>query len=432
MGRMANVLRAALSAFVFLLAIPGFAVASECPSCAYDHGYRALTPAHDDASKDIYVDDYAASAGDYPFDDRAIQVAIHVAKDGERVLLSPGETYTVCRAVYVYKPIVLATAPGGEKATIRRCDAQESFLTAPAFVGDTTVQVDDSSPFIRQMQVSPVRYFGGGPDSGEVDTAHVVLGASDGLVEFSKPLHRNYAVGDSFVTSFNMLEVTSPGASVVDVVMDGSRTGNDHFAAWQTHKSISVVWGADGVRIDGVEFVDSQADAINVTGASGVSIEHSLFEGLNGSAVHVSNTAKTIVRGNTMRQTNQQAYRIGHAEGVVTWSHNNESVSVEDNCAQGAPEAAFVRWNVSTGNHGASVTGNRVCGTQGLLDVFASDASASSTSGEMSHNIALDVGTCRLDSVTGLVFVENTLYGGSLVAPPGNTFVDNWGFGQQE
>ena len=414
------------------MAIPGFAVASECPSCAYDHEYRALTLAHDDASKDIYVDDYAASAGDYFFDDRAIQVAMHVAKDGERVLLSPGETYTVCRPVYVYKAIVLATAPGGEKATIRRCDAQEALLTAPAFVGDKMVQVDDSSPFVRGMQVSPVRYFGGGPAAGEVDVTHVVLGASDGLVEFSKPLHRNYAVGDSLITSFNMLEVTSPGASVVDVVMDGNRSGNGHFAAWQTHKSISVGWGADGVRIDGVEFVESQADAINITGASGVSIERSLFEGLNGSAVHVSNTANTTVRGSAMRRTNEDAYRIGHAEGVVTWSHNNEAVSVEKNCAQGAPEAAFVRWNVSTDNHGARITDNRVCGTQGFLDVFASDTSASATSGDMSHNIALDVGECRVDGVTGLVFVGNTLYGGSLVAPPGNTFVGNWGFGQQE
>ncbi|MEM7376000.1 MAG: hypothetical protein AAF460_00710 [Pseudomonadota bacterium] len=336
--------------------VPDIGGCDDCPA------HPPFTPSTRVTPNTTWVSAFGAT-GDGSNEEYAVQRAIDAAGDGGRVVFESGRVYTVCKVLRP-RPNQLWQPSADTPATLKRCATPVTTLTSDALPGATSVAVASTAGFEPGMWVSPVR---AGEDdfyAGEV-SHHPVYGVSTGLIQFHNGLDKAYNAGDTLVTSFALVQ-DATGVTFEGLVFDGNAAENDHFVSWARHSSLWMHSLDSTVRHS--QFINSQGDAITVQGLDNV-IEHNSFNQLNGAALHFSAAKQTIVRGNHMVATNQQAERVVHAEAAATWSLGNEDLLLEHNCIRDVPAAAFGHILVNGDNYGADIRDNQVCRVDTLLTV---------------------------------------------------------------
>lgn len=338
---------------------------SGCASCPL------LPPFSPDASSkpvSVRVSEFGA-IGSGQNEHEEIQRAVNAAGEGGRVIFDSGRVYFICKMLEAL-PGQLWQPSSGEAATLKRCNTPVTTLTADVSIGATELPVASVAGFETGMWISPVRHADDSFSGGEV-IQHPVAHVSGNVLSIYNSLEKAYGAGDKVVTSFAMVRDTRDQDGVVfeGLVFDGNAQNNDHFVSWARHSSLWLTGNSSQVRHS--RFVHSQGDAITDQGVSSL-IEFNEFTELNGSAVHFSSAAQTLVRNNHMWKTNLRAERVEHAEAAITWSLLNTDIRVENNCIRDIPVAAFGEINIHGANHGTAIQNNQVCNTRSVLAVLSS------------------------------------------------------------
>ena len=169
--------------------------------------------------------------------------------------------------------------------------------------------------------------------------------------------------------------------------------------------------------VRGCEFIEAQADALGLALAVGPEVRDNLFQGLNGSGVHLGSTTDVVIANNRFLDTNLARERVAHAEAAVTWSSRNHNVLVRDNCVIKSRGLAFGRMRLTSGNQGAEIRGNRVCDSGGFFSVWGEFAASARVTIE--DNWVLNSGDLQVYNAkgraAGFTIRNNTILNGTVL-----------------
>jgi polygalacturonase len=117
--------------------------------------------------------------------------------------------------------------------------------------------------------------------------------------------------------------------TIDSLTFDGNKDNNQVYLGWTFNVALT---GRTGLKVTNSKFINTPGNAITAFGTD-VLISDNTFSNLDGPIVHLSgntpvgNTFVTI-QNNTISDTNFQATRMGHSEGVITISKANNSIRV--------------------------------------------------------------------------------------------------------
>lgn len=297
-----------------------------------------------------------------------VQEAIDAAGPNGIVEFNAGKIYTVSQT--------LVGLPGqiwrsdGAPATIKRCDEIKIQLTHQPPLSSSLIAVPNIGPFTIGQQVTLVKNKPSGQathDDGDVQ-ANWIVSLYHSSVVLSKPPIKNFAIGDWLITNQNLAVVTGDDLRIENIIFDGNRENNNTYTAWE-HQSSLVVRSAKRPILDGVRFIGGQGESLMLNGVEDTAIKSCLFLDGNGSGAHLSSTKNTLFIGCDFQRMNQQAQRTLHAEGAITWSHNNQDVTVRDNYISDCNAFAFGRAVAAASNRGIEIDNNTVENCSGFVDI---------------------------------------------------------------
>ncbi len=338
----------------------GVAVGQPGSGCADCGMLPAYIPDRTARPRTVHVSEFGATGGAIA-EHMAVQQAVNAAGEGGRVLFESGRTYHLCQMV-IAQPGQIWQPSGERPATLRRCAARLTTLTADVAAGSTVLPVASALGFETGMWVSPVLPGRNDFPAGEL-VHHPISAINATLLTVLRGMQQRYPAGSKVVSSFSLVRGLD-NTTFEGLIFDGNAEQNDHFVSWARHSSLWLAGQGGIVRHN--RFIHSQGEAITAQG-QGTVIEYNAFEQLNGSAVHLSNARDTTIRGNHIRNTNQRAERVHHSEAAITWSTANQNITVEHNCVRDTPVAAFGDISVHGRNAGATIRANQVCRTRSLL-----------------------------------------------------------------
>ena len=283
------------------------------------------------------------------FDDVAIQNAINAAEVGETIVFPQG-VYTVTKRIVPKSEQTLL----GDGAVIFRAAPKITTLIASVAVGDTTIQVADSSIYEVGNTITPVRPGGGNADI-EVKV-HFIVNIQGNSITVNRPFESSYESG-AFVTNyFNVVESGEP-FTIDGLVFLGQRQ-LQVFSSWRRNRNIL---GFEGLQVRNCRFENLPGDAIDAWGGNAI-IEDNVFTDLDAAGVHLSNDVDeeedVIIRNNVFVRTNEKHLSAGHSEGAITVSLRNNHIRVLNNQCFNIPAAFIGNFHVDMGDW--TVSGNLV------------------------------------------------------------------------
>ena len=384
------------------------------------------------AASTVLVDDYGARGDGATWDHKAIQAAMDAAGPGGIVEFSPGKVYVQCAQLLPLPRQIIR----GNGATLKRCDALVALLTAPASAGDTILRLDKPQIFERGWAVTPVRGAGARED-GEYGVAHWVDSVGSSSIEILNGLLHSYPAGSPVVVKFDQISIqnSSTGVTIESLTFDGNRSHNGLYRTWTDNHAIR---GYSGLMVRNNAFLELPGNGVMAFGTN-VTIDSNRFTGLDGPIVHLSGNdpvdgSSVTISNNQAEDTNREFARMGHSEGVITISVENNSIRVLDNVVRNAPVPFVGEFHEMMQDW--QISGNRVSGTAGAF-------TANSAAGPQLRNVVFDrnafvdvgpswtYGPPDAAPITGFIFRRNKIIGGSVVLSPlensrvaGNTIKD--------
>lgn len=297
-----------------------------------------------------------------------IQEAINAAGPNGVVEFTAGKVYTVNQTLVGLPGQIWRT--DGEPATIKRCDEIKTQLTHQPPLSSSLIAVPNIGLFTVGQQVTLVKNKPTGQathDDGDVQ-ANWIVSLYHSSVVLSKPPIKNFAIGDWLITNQNLAVVTGDDLRVENLIFDGNRANNNTYIAWE-HQSSLVVRNALKPILDGVRFIGGQGESLMLNSVEDGELRSCVFTDSNGSGAHLSSTKRTLFSGCNFDNTNKQAARTQHAEGAITWSHNNQDVIVRYCTIIDGAAFAFGRAVAAAGNRGITIENNIVRRCQGFVDI---------------------------------------------------------------
>ena len=363
----------------------------------------------------VNIDDYGAAGDAATWDHAAIQAAINAAGPGGLVEFSPGKTYVSCAHI---RPLAGQTLRGNG-AVLKRCDAVTALLTQNAVSGTQVLEVSDPSVFEIGQSLTPVKGPGGYAD-GEFVIEHILESVNGQVLTVSNALKQDYPAGSIVTVKFDQIHVANTSTNVVieDLVFDGNRESNNIYLSWTDNKAIR---GFSDLIVRNSTFQNLPGNGITAFGTN-VLIADNIFRDLDGPIVHLSgnrpvNGSSVTIARNVVSNTNEQADRMQHSEGVITISAYNYSINVLDNVVDNAAVPFISRFHAEMGDW--LIRGNRVSRTAGIFfaKVWPGEALTDIT---FENNIFRNVGESRslrregAEPIKRFNFINNQLIGGSL------------------
>jgi hypothetical protein len=368
--------------------VHGCAACGALPAFVADRSARART---------VHVSEFGATGGGGA-EHVAVQRAVSAAGAGGRVLFESGRTYNLCQMITAM-PDQIWQPSSDRPATLRRCAARVTTLTADVSAGSTLLPVASVGGFETGMWVSPVLPGRNDFPAGEL-VHHPIRAINATSLSVLRGMEQRYPAGSKVVTSFSLVRGVD-NTIFEGLIFDGNAAQNDHFVSWARHSSLWLAGQGGVVRHN--RFINSQGEAITAQG-QGTTIEYNEFDQLNGSAVHLSDARDTTIRGNHIRNTNQRAARVHHSEAAITWSTANRNITVEQNCLRDTPVAAFGEINVHGRNDGATIRANQICRTGSLL--LARTVENLSLNLSFNNNVAEQAGSVVVTGLRGTTLAD--------------------------
>jgi hypothetical protein len=361
----------------------------------------------------VHVDDFGARGDGRTYDHGAIQRAIQAAGDGGIVVFGAGKVYVQCQEL---RPRSNQTFRGNG-ATLKRCNAVTTRLTAAASAGATSIRVADASGYSVGMYITPLK--GHGFQDGESHERHRITAMRGQTITFTNGLAQSYPAASLVTTLLHQIafEYQVSDTTFEALVFDGNRANNDHYVAWTQNGAIHA---AAPTTIRDCVFRNLPGDGVGAY-ASGILIERNTFKNTNSSAIHLSGNlgdADVVIQDNVMRRTNQQAERAQHAEGAITISLYNNHVRVRRNRVESIPVAFIGRFHKDMRDW--TIEDNVIDGARGLFVGNGADSRTSPLAQIVwRRNHATNVGMSFLrrfgGSAQGFDLIDNTILRGAVM-----------------
>lgn len=302
----------------------------------------------------VFVDDHGAKGDGVTYDHVALENA--AASATGLVVLTDSKVYVVCNVVRG----VGGPTWWGPGATLKRCDSLSSVLTAPAPIGATSVEVADATDFELGMRITPAS--GETSLDGEIlfGPKHSILSVVENTIYFTDGLVKSYGVGDPVLVVFDTLrgwEVDD--FSVQDLAFDGNARGNTLYYSWGA--GADLLLRGSNLEIRGNTFTDIWTIGLNLSNVSNVVVEDNQFLGGSGVGTHLSSVTSARFAGNDFVDLGHEAEKLHHSEAAMTWSLNNEDVTVVRSCF--ADNVIPGMWADLVRNRGIVARGNLSNGT---------------------------------------------------------------------
>ena len=356
-------------------------------------------------SATVYVDDYTNVEETYQ--DAAIQRAAAAAGVGGEVLFTAGSTYTIRQELWQYEGQTWRT-DGAGMATLRRADEVTTTLLEDAPAGSTTLHVADASLFPENSGISPIIGEGG---MKEGERTFVRVDSAEGnTIELHKALRGSYQTGDTVVSTTRLINMATDG-SLESLRIDGNAAGNHSFVSWSVHADVLINNKSDGATIRNLQMVDSQGNAIFISGDS-VRVISSTIEGGNLAAVHIGNVVNLLWVDNHVVGTNQQAARGGHSEGAITVSLKNQGITILGSTFENIPTFAIGAAMPNT-NSDFYVLGSTFVNNEGIFSAYTSRDRVGYLGLSMVENTFVDSGEIFLwgrdgEFISNVTLLNNT------------------------
>lgn len=261
-----------------------------------------------------------------------LQGLIDAAPEGGLITIPPGSYSIANGLIPKFGQTIMAYG-----VTLKRANSSKAKIVSPAGINDTSITLDEVPPDWRPGDT--IHLFGG---NGIEDTsAPIVISAiTSSVVTLTRRIARAFPVETPVRKVFTMIAPSIPisqetiGFKLLGMTIHGNRANNDENLYWYHNATVRMSGRQSLVR--DCRFVEIPNECIV---GSGMKVMACTFEGLNGSALHLSSFHDlkgeqfgTFFIGNYVRDVCQATdAKSGHAEGAITFSWNPGRLTITGN-----------------------------------------------------------------------------------------------------
>lgn len=339
------------------------------------------------------VDSYGAVGNGVTDDSDAINLAVVAAGINGIIRLTPNKIYLQKRSITLLENQTIK----GSGATLKRCAAEYTTLTANAAGGATSITVASSSifrvgdTFIITNATSPLGGVGYLESSMNNNALHTITNITGNVITFTTSIslpttitaQGYFAIGEKVVRVFTQVgsstgtSGSTRGFTIEGVIFDGNRTNNTLTYAWSPNRCIgSMQWGSV-IR----QCVFTEMPNENIFPSRNCIIEDNWAYNLNGSFAHISSSSSlplgygnNIIRGNRILDSFQQFTANGRA-AVIENSANSIKTYIVGNIV----ENCGGKFYGNSGNGTEQYIYNNICkNVQGIVSHLSSVSAVNS------------------------------------------------------
>jgi hypothetical protein len=272
----------------------------------------------------------------------------HLKPDGGTVYLSPG-TYKVRKSIVLFPGVYITGS--GEYSVIERADTcVQKPLVAPAKTGDTEIQVDDASGFVRGGEITIFS----NTNSGFNSAVAVIKEVKGKTLVLDRALRKDYLTDKraavlNFFPAFTMNN--GENIRIENLVIDGKMKQGAAYHGDFVYSAIHLVH-VSNIFIDKVIIRRYPGDGFSIQGGSNASVTNCVAEYNLGNGFHPG----TTLRGSTWSQNTGRfnggdglyfCYNVRYATVSGNHFYNNRENGIGD-LGKGGEEGD--QMNVVSGN----------------------------------------------------------------------------------